>query len=74
MKLTDLKQGQIAKITSLQMEGVNRQRLLTMGILVGKEIHLRNLAPFGDPRIYTVMDYDLTLRNADAEKIQVEPI
>ncbi|WP_143814575.1 FeoA family protein [Magnetofaba australis] len=74
IKLSELKFGVSAKITALQLDGVQRQRLLTMGLVIGKEIRLRNRAPFGDPRIYTIMGYDLTLRNKDAEKILIEPL
>nr|CRH04352.1 Ferrous iron transporter, protein A [Candidatus Magnetococcus massalia] len=72
MTLADLKKGESVKVVALKGDNTVRQQLISMGLTVGKVISLRNSAPFGDPRIYNVMGYELSLRNRDAQKIQVE--
>ena len=71
MKLTDLTKGQTATITAVGGEGAIRQHFLDMGIVPMAEITFNKLAPLGDPIEYTLHGYQLTLRHADAEKIEV---
>ena len=73
MKLKDLKIGGTAVITSVGGEGRLRQHFLDMGVIPNTEIKLVKLAPMGDPMQFTLHGYELSLRVADAEKIEVEP-
>ena len=70
--LADLKDGQIAYIVSLLGHNINKRRLMALGIVRGKEIQLDTVAPMGDPRIYSILGYRLTLRNEDARNIIVQ--
>ena len=72
MKLNELKNGQTGIITSVAGEGALRQHFLDMGVIPGAEITLIKLAPMGDPAEFRIHGYELTLRLADAEKIEVE--
>ena len=74
MKLKDLKIGGTAVITSVGGEGRLRQHFLDMGVIPNTEIKRVKLAPMGDPMQFTLHGYELSLRVADAEKIEVEPI
>ncbi|MBR3734821.1 MAG: 50S ribosome-binding GTPase, partial [Lachnospiraceae bacterium] len=69
MKLSDLKQGEKAKITEVGGEGALRQHFLDMGLIPGAEVELVKYAPMGDPVEFRVYGYELTLRLADAERI-----
>ncbi|ABK44690.1 FeoA family protein [Magnetococcus marinus MC-1] len=74
MTLLELKKGHIARISGVHGSAEERNRFTSMGLIPGKQVMLRNQAPFGDPRIYVIMGYELSLRNKDAEKIKVEPL
>ncbi len=74
MTLKDLKVGASARIITVGGEGALRQHFLDMGIIPGAELTVTKLAPMGDPMELNVHGYELTLRLADAERIQVEPI
>ena len=74
MKLNELKIGEHARILSVGGNGALRQHTLDMGVIPGNELTLIKLAPMGDPMEIRLHDYELTLRLADAEKIEVEPI
>ena len=74
MTLKDLRIGESAKITAVGGEGALRQHFLDMGVVPGAEIKLMKLAPMGDPMEFRVHGYELTLRLADAEKIEADPI
>ena len=74
MTLKDLRIGESAKITAVGGEGALRQHFLDMGVVPGAEIKLMKLAPMGDPMEFRVHGYELTLRIADAEKIEADPI
>ena len=74
MTLKDLRIGESAKITAVGGEGALRQHFLDMGVVPGAEIKLMKLAPMGDPMEFRIHGYELTLRIADAEKIEAEPI
>ena len=73
MTLGDLKIGESAKITRVGGEGALRQHFLDMGMIPGAEVTLEKLAPMGDPMELRVHGYELTLRLADAARIDVEP-
>jgi len=74
MTLKELEIGQTAVIDSIGGEGALRQHFLDMGVLPGAEITLEKFAPMGDPMELRIHGYELTLRIADAEKIQVHKI
>ena len=69
MTLKDLNIGQSAKIDVVGGQGALRQHFLDMGVIPGAEITLVKLAPMGDPLEIRIHGYELTLRIADAEKI-----
>ena len=64
--------GGSAKVVKLYGEGAVRRRIMDMGITKGIEVRVRKVAPLGDPIEVTVRGYELSLRLADAEKIEVE--
>ena len=66
--------GDTARITSVGGEGALRQHFLDMGVIPGAEATLVKYAPMGDPMEFLIHGYELTLRVADAEKIDVEPV
>lgn len=64
--------GDTVKVVKLHGEGAVKRRIMDMGITKGAEIYVRKVAPFGDPVEVTVRGYELSLRKADAEMIEVE--
>ena len=64
--------GETVKVVKLYGEGAVKRRIMDMGITKGAEIYFRKAAPFGDPIEVTVRGYELSLRKADAEMIEVE--
>ena len=64
--------GGSAKVVKLYGEGAVRRRIMDMGITKGIEVRVRKVAPLGDPIEVTVRGYELSLRLADAENIEVE--
>lgn len=64
--------GQTVKVKKLTGEGPVRRRIMDMGITKGVEVFVRKVAPLGDPVEVTVRGYELSLRKADAEMIEVE--
>ncbi len=70
--LKDIKIGKTAKVVKVHGEGAIRRRIMDMGITKGVEIYVRKAAPLGDPLELTVRGYELSLRKADAEMIEVE--
>lgn len=72
MTISDLKIGESGKITKVGGEGALRQHFLDMGMIPGVTVTLMKYAPMGDPLELKVFDYELTLRKADAAKIEVE--
>ncbi|MBR6740798.1 MAG: ferrous iron transport protein A [Clostridia bacterium] len=70
--LRQTKIGQTAKVVKLHGEGAVRRRIMDMGITKGTEIYVRKVAPLGDPIEVNVRGYELSLRKADAEMIEVE--
>jgi len=70
--LKDAKIGQTVRVKKLTGEGAVKRRIMDMGITKGVEIYIRKVAPLGDPIEITVRGYELSLRKADAELIEVE--
>lgn len=64
--------GKTVKVKRLHGEGPVKRRIMDMGITKGVEIYVRKVAPLGDPVEVTVRGYELSLRKADAEMIEVE--
>ncbi|MGN1390018.1 MAG: FeoB small GTPase domain-containing protein, partial [Bulleidia sp.] len=71
--LRDLKAGESAVITKVGGEGELRQHFLDMGVIPGNTVTMKKLAPMGDPMELRIDSYELTLRLADAQKIEVLP-
>ena len=69
--LKDIKVVQSAEVVKLEGEGAVKRRIMDMGITKGTQIHVRKVAPLGDPVEVTVRGYELSLRKADAQKILV---
>ena len=72
MTLRDVKTGQTVSVEKLNGEGAIKRRFMDMGITKGVEIYVRKVAPLGDPIEVTVRGYELSIRKADAELIQVK--
>lgn len=70
--LKEIPCGKSVKVTKLTGEGPVKRRIMDMGITKGVEVFVRKVAPLGDPVEVTVRGYELSLRKADAEMIQVE--
>ena len=70
--LKEAKVGETVKVTKLTGTGAVKRRIMDMGITKGVEIYIRKVAPLGDPVEVTVRGYELSLRKADAEMIEVE--
>ena len=70
--LKDVSIGQTVKVKKLTGEGPVKRRIMDMGITKGVEIYVRKVAPLGDPVEVTVRGYELSLRKAHAEIIEVE--
>lgn len=70
--LRQAKIGDTVRIVKLHGEGAVKRRIMDMGLTKGAEVHIRKVAPFGDPVEVTVRGYELSLRKADADMIEVE--
>ncbi|MBR6769400.1 MAG: ferrous iron transport protein A [Clostridia bacterium] len=70
--LRDIKVGGTARVVKVHGEGALRRRIMDMGITRGVEIYVRKMAPLGDPIEINLRSYELSLRRADAELIEVE--
>ncbi len=70
--LNQAKIGSTVKVVRLHGEGAIKRRIMDMGITKGVEIYVRKVAPLGDPFEITVRGYELSLRKADAEMIEIE--
>ena len=71
MTLRDVSVGQTVKVTRLNGDGPVKRRIMDMGITKGVEVYVRKVAPLGDPVEITVRGYELSLRKAVAEMIEV---
>lgn len=69
--LKDAKVGQTVTVIKLHGEGAVRRRIMDMGITKGVEIYIRKVAPLGDPVEINLRGYELSLRKADAEMVEV---
>ena len=72
--LRDLKIGETVTVVKLHGEGAVKRRIMDMGITKGTSVFVRKVAPLGDPVEVTVRNYELSLRKADAEMIEVEEV
>ena len=70
--LREVSVGSTAKIKKLHGEGAIKRRIMDMGLTKGTEVFVRKVAPLGDPLEIKVRGYELSLRKADAELIEVE--
>lgn len=70
--LREVKIGETVKVVKLHGEGAVKRRIMDMGITRGVEVYVRKVAPLGDPVEINVRGYELSLRKADAEMIEVE--
>ena len=70
--LMDVKIGESAVIDQLHGEGALKRRIMVMGLTRGTQVYVRKVAPLGDPMELTVRGYELSVRKADAELIEVK--
>lgn len=70
--LKDVNVGETAVVVRLHGEGAVKRRIMDMGLTRGTEVHVRKVAPLGDPMELTVRGYELSVRKADAEMIEVQ--
>ena len=70
--LRQAKIGETVKVVKLHGEGATKRRVMDMGLTKGVEVYIRKVAPLGDPVEITVRGYELSLRKADADMIEVE--
>ena len=70
--LKQAKIGETVRVVKLHGEGATKRRIRDMGLTKGTEVYVRKVAPLGDPVELTVRGYELSLRRADAEMIEVE--
>ena len=64
--------GSTVKVVKLHGEGAVKRRIMDMGITRGTQVYVRKVAPLGDPIEVTVRNYELSIRKADAEMIEIE--
>lgn len=70
--LKSVRIGETVKVVKLHGEGAVKRRIMDMGLTKGVQVHVRKVAPLGDPIEVTVRGYELSIRKADAEMIEVE--
>ena len=70
--LRDAQIGDTVKVVKIHGQGAVKRRIMDMGITRGTEIYIRKVAPLGDPVEVTVRGYELSLRKADAEMVEIE--
>ena len=70
--LKQAKVGETVKVVKLHGEGAVKRRIMDMGITKGVDVYVRKVAPLGDPIEVMVRDYELSIRKADADMIEVE--
>ena len=70
--LKQVEVGSTVRVVKLHGEGAVRRRIMDMGLTKGSEVYIRKVAPLGDPIEITVRGYELSLRKADAQMIEVE--
>ena len=74
MTLKDAQVGSTVKVVKIHGEGAYKRRIMDMGITKGSEIFIRKVAPLGDPVEVTIRGYELSLRKADAECVDVQTV
>lgn len=72
MTLKEVKVGSTVRVVKLHGEGAVKRRIMDMGLTKGTEVYVRKVAPLGDPVEVTVRGYELSIRKADADMIEVE--
>ena len=72
MTLREVKVGQTCTVKKIRGEGAVKRRIMDMGLTKGVEAYVRKVAPLGDPMELTVRGYELSIRKADAEMVEVE--
>ena len=70
--LKEVKVGETATVVKLHGEGATKRRIMDMGLTKGTEVYIRKVAPLEDPVEITIRGYELSIRKADAELIEVE--
>ncbi|WP_130837274.1 FeoA family protein [Lachnoclostridium sp. Marseille-P6806] len=70
--LSDVKVGEDCRVLKLHGEGPVKRRIMDMGITKGVEIHVRKVAPLGDPMELNIRGYELSVRKGDAQMVEVE--
>jgi len=70
--LKDAKPGEVWKVAKIRGEGAVKRRIMDMGVTKGVSLAIRKVAPLGDPIEVTVRGYELSIRKADAELIDIE--
>ena len=70
--LREVKLGDTARVVRLHGEGAVKRRIMDMGITRGVEVYVRKVAPLGDPVEVTVRGYELSIRKADAEMVEIQ--
>ena len=68
----EVKVGETATVVKLHGEGATKRRIMDMGLTKGTEVYIRKVAPLGDPVEITIRGYELSIRKADAELIEIE--
>lgn len=69
--LKEVKIGETARVVKLHGEGAVKRRIMDMGITKGVDVYMRKVAPLGDPIEITVRGYELSIRKADADMIEI---
>ena len=70
--LREARTGDTVKVVKLHGEGAVKRRIMDMGLTKGVQVHVRKVAPLGDPIEVTIRGYELSIRKADAEMVEVE--
>lgn len=70
--LKEAKVGDTVRVVKLHGDGVVRRRMMDMGLTKGVQVHVRKVAPFADPVELIVRGYELSLRKADSEMVEIE--
>ncbi|HJB60576.1 MAG: FeoA family protein [Acutalibacteraceae bacterium] len=70
--LREARIGDTVKVVKLHGEGAVKRRIMDMGLTKGVQVHVRKVAPLGDPIEVTIRGYELSIRKADAEMVEVE--
>ena len=72
--LDTAKTGDTVRVARLVGDGATKRRIMDMGVTKGTDVYVRKVAPLGDPMEVTIRGYELSLRKAEAEHVEVEPV